>query len=96
MVELYKKEIRYIFETHKLKNTKLKAVRCNECLMRVNERSEDNFKCEKCKIDIHDGVCAKNHEKNCKKNTTNNNKAKPKKTETKPPPPVYSQRLDYF
>ena len=93
-IDIYKKEIRQIMETYKLRNTKHKSLRCNECLIRINENDDNGMKCQKCKIDIHDGECAKAHEKVCKKNTTSNNKAKPKKPETKPP--IFSQRIDYF
>ena len=98
-IETYKKEIRHMLETYKLKSTKNKYSRCNECLLRIDDNEDYDTKCPKCKTDIHDGECAKTHEKNCKKNTVNManttaNKAKPKKPE--PKVPAFSQRLDYF
>ncbi len=48
-----------MLDAYKLKNTKNKFSRCNECLLRIDDNEDYNKKCPKCKLDIHEGDCAK-------------------------------------
>lgn len=67
MTQKYKKELKILLENYKPKSTKFKLTRCSECLLTVGDEKNASKKCERCKIELHQGVCYKDHEVNCKK-----------------------------